>query len=58
MSESLESMVDRAPKGIEDILELLAEICLNKAMHIKENWQDEKSAGWWMLMYNRIEGMR
>ena len=58
MKESLESLVDRAPDGIEDVLAMLSEICSDKAEHLRDNWQDKESAKYWIRMSNRIEAAR
>jgi ribosomal protein S15P/S13E len=54
MKESLESMLDRAPGGLKEILNLLAEICQEKADHLESNWQDRISAQGWMNVADKI----
>lgn len=44
-SEQLEAMIDRS--SLKDVLEMLAEICGEKAEHIRSNWQDEPMARFW-----------
>ena len=41
----LEGIVDRA--GLRNVLFALEHICLAKANHLEENWQDLKSAKGW-----------
>lgn len=41
----LEALVDRA--GLGNVVECLAIICEAKAEHIRENWQDARSASVW-----------
>jgi hypothetical protein len=40
LSEQLEQIIDS--KGLPYVLDKLAEICQEKANHIRENWQDNK----------------
>ena len=42
---SLEGMLDRF--GMEGTLNLLSDICHEKADHLRENWQDEGMAYEW-----------
>ena len=41
----LEGIVDRA--GLRNVLFALEHICLAKAIHLKENWQEQRSAKVW-----------
>lgn len=52
-TEALEAMVDRS--GIGAVLEALAEICREKAEHLRENWQDEVSARMWDRRASALE---
>lgn len=42
---NLESMVDSS--SVRDLLEEIADICFEKAQHIRENWQDRVTAKTW-----------
>lgn len=42
---ALETLVDMI--GVRHTLDLLAEVCHNKAEHIRENWQDKHTAAAW-----------
>lgn len=42
---TLERMIDRYT--LSTVLETVALICSEKADHIRENWQDERTAGAW-----------
>ena len=41
----LESIIDAI--GLMNTLEAIADICYDKAEHLRSNWQDEKSAKCW-----------
>lgn len=41
----LERMVDAY--GLEGVLYALADICVEKADHLRSNWQDERTAKYW-----------
>lgn len=41
----LENVIDHY--GMARVLEMCAEIAVEKAMHIRSNWQDEKTAKCW-----------
>jgi hypothetical protein len=41
----LEGMIDK--HGLYDVLDMLAEVCTEKAEHIRTNWQDKKLASVW-----------
>lgn len=43
--ETLETMMDRA--SLTDILWALEQIALEKADHVRSNWQDERMANFW-----------
>ena len=58
MKESLESLIDRAPEGVEGVLELVVEICYEKADHVQTNWQDLGTAQWWAMVANKLDGLR
>jgi hypothetical protein len=45
-TDELEAMVDRA--SVSAILEALAQICRLKAVHLRDNWQDDKAARIWL----------
>lgn len=41
----VEAMMDRV--GPHSIAEMAEEVCKEKAAHIRENWQDERTAKYW-----------
>lgn len=43
--EHLERMIDAY--GLETVLYALGDICIEKAEHIRSNWQDERTAKYW-----------
>ena len=43
--DELEALVDTL--GLERVLELLGEVCCDKADHLRTNWQDEAQARAW-----------
>ncbi len=43
--DTLESLIDA--NSVRYVLESLAEVCSLKADHIRENWQDERTAKAW-----------
>jgi hypothetical protein len=43
--EELEKLVDK--HGVENVVEMLADICWGKVDHIQVNWQDEVLAKYW-----------
>jgi hypothetical protein len=45
LSLSLESFIDA--NSLQDALQLLSEICWQKANHVQSNWQDSKLATVW-----------
>lgn len=42
---TLEAMIDSV--GLSTVLEMLETICIEKAEHLRSNWQDEHSAKQW-----------
>ena len=52
MSVVLENMIDR--KGMQAVIEDLAEICYAKAQHVSEAWQDERTASAWTSAGNYL----
>ncbi|MBE7465624.1 MAG: hypothetical protein HS116_19290 [Planctomycetes bacterium] len=52
-AEHLEALVDR--HGLETVLNLLAEICREKAEHLRCHWQDHTTARVWDRAASRIE---
>lgn len=54
--QQLEALVDRMSLSV--VLEALAEICHEKAEHLRSEWQDSMTASWWDDKGNRIERVR
>ena len=52
VKDQLEAMIDKT--SLNDVLEMLAEICHEKAEHLRCNWQDETAARQWERWGNRI----
>jgi hypothetical protein len=50
--DQLEAMIDQ--RSLKEVLDMLAEICHEKADHLRSNWQDEAAARDWERMGNRI----
>jgi len=48
----LEAMIDQS--SLKEVLDMLAEICHEKADHLRSAWQDEVAAREWERMGNRI----
>jgi hypothetical protein len=53
MKETLEQYIDM--HGLDFVLQGLADICDEKAEHLRGNWQDERSARHWDRFRNIIE---
>ena len=51
MKEELEEFMDQ--HSFRELQELIAEICREKANHIRENWQDKYLAHQWDRRANR-----
>jgi hypothetical protein len=49
---NLEEMIDK--NSLRTVLELIAEICTEKAAHIEANWQDKSLAKLWEQCGNRV----
>ena len=45
LMKKLEALVDE--KGLDTVVGTLSELCLEKASHVRENWQDELLAKTW-----------
>ena len=45
MERTLESYIDKI--SVPNLLEAVSRICIEKAQHIRENWQDESMAMAW-----------
>jgi hypothetical protein len=50
--EQIESVIDRT--GIAAVISGIAQICSEKADHIRENWQDENLATEWDKLAARL----
>ncbi len=53
LADTLENLVDRTT--LAEILNVLAELCGAKAQHLRETWQDDKSASHWDRLRHSIE---
>lgn len=51
--ETLERLIDT--HGLDGVLDLMAEVCYNKAHHASSNWQDAELARAWERAANRVE---
>ncbi len=49
----LEDSIDQ--NGLSHTLRILSEICLQKSIHLSENWQDENQAKDWDKKAGKIE---
>lgn len=54
--EILEMKVDA--HGVEGVLNMLSEICSEKAEHLRGNWQDEREAKVWDKAGTRIAAIK
>jgi hypothetical protein len=57
IKDELEKQIDRS--DLRTVVELLLEICYDKAEHLRANWQDEVSAKTWekdAKMLDKIAG--
>lgn len=54
-SEQLEKLIDRFT--LPQIVAHLANICREKAQHIRENWQDERTAKVWDKNAKQLENV-
>jgi hypothetical protein len=52
-AEALERMIDAS--SVEHVLSLLSIICLEKADHIRSNWQDPSLARVWAGMSSKLD---
>jgi len=46
LQEQLESLIDR--EGLDEVLTAIEQVCSDKADHVRTNWQDHKTADWWL----------
>jgi hypothetical protein len=51
----LEDMIDK--HGLTTILDMISNICQEKAIHIESNWQDESAAKAWRKAGRLIDKM-
>lgn len=51
--DALEAMIDSG--SLAGLLENLETICLEKAEHLRSNWQDEAAAKAWEFVARRID---
>jgi hypothetical protein len=54
-SEQLERLIDS--QGLGSVLEMIREICYEKAEHIAVNWQDMPLAKWWIAKAIRVNSV-
>lgn len=54
--EILERMVDAF--GLEAVLSCLAEVCYEKADHLRSNWQDAAAAKLWERNGNQLDNVK
>ena len=47
--------IDHSDIGLDGILEMIANICHEKAEHLRSNWQDESSAQLWERTGNMLD---
>lgn len=52
-TDSLEQLIDRT--SVEAVLQALSAICDAKAEHIRENWQDDTTAGCWRYAARQVD---
>jgi len=53
--EDLEDMIDRS--SLEEVLVGLAQICYEKAEHLRSNWQDEGAARIWERDAKKLDAL-
>lgn len=49
----LEALIDR--HGLADVLATIVDICLEKAEHIRTNWEDQRLAQRWEKVAKKLE---
>ena len=54
--DTLESILDK--RDAASVLSAVAQICRLKAVHLQENWQDNRTAKFWLRAAERIENLR
>jgi hypothetical protein len=54
-SEQLERLIDS--QGLGSVLEMIREICYEKASHIATEWQDMPLAKWWIAKAIRVNSV-
>ena len=53
VKEQIEAIMDK--HGVVRTLEMIAEICAEKADHLRSNWQDDVSATEWDLISSAVD---
>jgi hypothetical protein len=51
---ALEILIDK--HGLSSVVDALARVCVLKAEHVEENWQDEKLGMYWRRAARTISG--
>jgi hypothetical protein len=52
-ADGLEKMIDA--HGMETVLRALQGVCLSKAEHLRDNWQDEGQARGWEAVAQKLD---
>lgn len=55
MNDQLEQLIDQ--HGLVRVMEIIAGICYEKAIHVETNWQDKVLAGEWESNGNAIDSL-
>jgi hypothetical protein len=51
--EAIEALIDRY--NLAAVLEAVADVCEDKAQHIRENWQDEPTSRLWQYASRKVQ---
>lgn len=55
LQDELERYIDQ--KGLINILDMIGDICREKAAHLRESWQDPKQAKGWDSVANKLDAL-
>lgn len=54
--EAIEDVIDKV--GLDGLLDLISDICLAKAEHLEDNWQDSPAAKRWHVAQVAFQCMK
>lgn len=53
LEDQLETLIDS--HSLPNVLEALSQVCLGKASHLEENWQDSITAKSWQVVAQKLD---